>query len=190
MFNAITQKITSLVVAAGSLFLSSVTGTNAVFEEIEIIRKNNRIVLSATLTNCFSEELDKIFLSGEIIRINFQVNTFEKNNNEPIDEKIFYHFIKYDLVDQYYEIYLSEKDKNLIVEDIIESKTHLAKIEEYVVIETNLLELGKKYYVRLIASMESIHLDALNKNIDLMIYWNKKRATCITQEFEKSILKS
>lgn len=190
MLSAITQKITSLIIAAGSLFLSSVTGTNAVFEDVEIIRYDNRIVFSATLSNCFNEELDKIFLSGEIIRINFVIQTFEKGNREPIDEKTFHHHIKYDLVDQYYEVYISEKDDNFIIEDIAESKIQLAKIEEFEIIKTDLLELGRKYYIKLTAEMESIYLDALKKNIDLMLYWNNKRATCRTQEFEKSLLKS
>ena len=189
MLSAITQKITSLIVAAGSLFLSSVTGTNAVFTDVEIIRYDNKIVCSATLSNCFNEELDKIFLSGEIIRINFVIQTFEKGNKEPIDEKNFYHHIKYDLVDQYFEIYLSETDNNFVSEDITESKTKLAKIEEFEVIKTDLLELGRKYYIKLTAEMESIYLDALHKNIDLMIYWNNKNATLKTKLFEKSILK-
>lgn len=188
MLSAITQKITSLIVAAGSLFLSSVTGTNAVFEDVEIIRYDNKIVCSATLSNCFNEELDKIFLSGEIIRINFQVQTFEKGNREPIDEKTFHHHIKYDLVDQYFEIYLSEKDNNFVSEDITESKTKLAKIEEFEVIKTDILEFGKKYYIKLTAEMEPIYLNALKKNIDLMIYWNNKKAVCKTKVFEKSIL--
>ena len=188
MLSAITQKITSLILAAGSLFLSSVTGTNAAFTEVEIIREDNIIVCSATLTNCYNEELDKIFLLGQNVRINFIFQIFEQRNKNPIYEKRFYHQIKFDLVDEYFEVYLSENDDNFITEDITELKTKLAKIEEVEVVKTDILEFGKKYYIKLTAKMEPIYLDAIQKNIDLMIYWNNKKATFSSELFEKSHL--
>ncbi len=188
MLSALSQKITSLIIAAGSLFFSSVTGINPGFSDVKIVVEDDQIVCSASLTNCYSEELDKIFLSGQNIKINFTIQTFEQGKKKPIYEKKFYHKIKYDLVDEYFEVYRLEKDDNLIIYSLQEAKDKLARIENVETVNLDLLKFGKKYYIKLIATMQPIFFDAIKKNIDLMIYWNYKKATFSSELFEKSVL--
>ncbi len=187
MLSALSQKITSLIIAAGSLLLSSVTGTDAGFSDVKIVAEDNQIVCYASLTNCYSKDLDKIFLSGQDIKINFTVQTFEQRKKKPIYEKKFYHKIKYDLVDEYFEVFLSEKKDNFITNSLKEAKDKLARIENVETVNLDLLKFGKKYYIKLIATMQPIFFDAIKKNIDLMIYWNNKKATFSSEIFEKSV---
>ena len=188
MLSAITEKITSLIIAAGSLFFSSVTGINPGFSDVKIVVEDNQIVCSASLTNCYSKDLDKIFLSGQNIKINFTIQTFEQGKKKPIYEKKFYHQIKYDLVDEYFEVFLSEKKDNFITNSLKEAKDKLARVEQIEAAKSTLLKFGKKYYIKLIATMQPIFFDAFQKNIDLMIYWNNKKATFSSELFVKPLL--
>lgn len=188
MLAALSQKITSLIIAAGSLFFSSVTGINPGFSDVKIVIDDDQIVCSASLTNCYSDELDKIFLSGQDIKINFAIQIFEQGKKKAISEKNFYHQIKYDLVDEDFEVYLSETNDEFTTESLKEVKDKLARVERFEAIKSNLLRFGKKYYLKFTASMEPIFFDAFQKNIDLMIYWNNKKATFSSELFEKSVL--
>lgn len=188
MIGTLAEKIASFIITAGSLLFPSVGGINPSFSDVQIAVVNNGIVCSARLINCYSEELDKIFLSGKEIRINFTVQTFEQGKEKPMHERKFCHQMKYDLVDQYFEVYLSETDEKFITESLDEVKERMARIERFVAVKVSLLEFGKRHYLKFTASMEPVFFDAFQKNIDLMIYWNNKKATFLSELFEKPAL--
>ena len=187
MFELLLKKIATAVVSFGSIFIASITGINPEFINVIITNDNTNIVCSAQLSNCFQDDFDKIFNSGQIIQMTFIVNLYEKNNKSPLVSREFYHQVKYDLVDHFYELYLSETEEKLHYTKLSEVKHKLINISNFEVIELDELESGKKYYIEIIASLSKIYLDAVKKNINLMIFWNFKKPTYISDFFEKPV---
>jgi len=188
MFEAIAQRITSTAIALGSMVFASVAGTNATFDAPDITVSGSKIVISTQLTECFTEELDKIFQSGQPIRIYFRVSLHEQQSDNPVLVKDFYHQVRYSLVDKYYEVYLSEKDASTTAISIGEVHRNLASVNQYGVIEADYLEPGTHYYIRITAYMQKIQLPGMEDEIDLMNYWNGKEPELRTEPFEKSML--
>lgn len=171
------EKIISSLITLGSLLFPAIPGTDANFSEIMLSQNEQGITCSANLTNWYNEELNKIFCLGEKIRIRFTAETFEKDADSPIYRKQFYHQIMFDLVDEYFEIYYSASNEKFITYDIAVAADYLARLDEVLLVEFSALEPDKKYYIKLTAEMDPLYLDAVEKNIDLMIYWNNKKAS-------------
>ncbi len=187
MFELLIKKIATAVVSFGSMFLASITGVNPSFENVTIIQQYDNIVCSAELSNCFSDDFNKIFNSGQTISITFIIRLYEKNNKTPLVKKEFYHQVKYDLVDRYYEVYLSEIEETFIYTELSEVKNKIIDISDIEIIEIDELESGKKYYIEMSASLPTIYLDAVKRDVNLMIFWNFKKPTYISDLFERPI---
>jgi hypothetical protein len=179
------EKITSLLITLGTLFFSTITGTNATFSNVVLSQNEQGITCSATLTDWYNEELNKIFLLGEKIRIHFTAETFEENADSPVYRKQFYHQIMFDLVDEYFEIYYSESNEKFITYDIAKATDYLARVDNVLIVEFSTLEPNKRYYIKFTAEMGPLYLDAVEKNIDLMMYWNNKKASFTSSLFSR-----
>lgn len=188
MFEAIAQRITTTAIALGSLLFGSVAGTNATFDTPDIKINGSKIVISAQLENCYTEELDKIFRSGKPVRIYFRVSLHEEQSDNPILVRDFYHQVRYSLVDKYYDVYYSELDVSKTALEIEEVHEYMATIDQYEVIEADNLQPGTSYYIRITAFMKNIRLPGIREDINLMSYWKGREPELKSESFEKSVL--
>ncbi len=188
MFESIAQQITTTAITLGSLLFGSVVGTNATFDTPRISVNGSKIVISAELVNCYTEELDKIFQSGKPVRIYFRVSLHEGKTNNPVLVRDFYHQVRYSLVDKYYDVYFSEHDVNRTALTTGEVHEHLSTIDQYEVIEADNLRPGTEYYIKITAFMKDIRLPGINEDISLMSYWKGREPQLKSESFEKSVL--
>ncbi|HKJ68066.1 MAG TPA: DUF4390 domain-containing protein [bacterium] len=188
MFQSIVEKLAATAIAVGSVFFTTVDGTNAVFENPEIHTNGGQVVISATLNNCFTEELDRLFQSGRPVRFYFRVTLHRNGTGQVIQFNDFHHQVRYNLVDQYYQIYLSEKDQTMNAVSLEEVHRHMTAIRGYQVIDESALETGQEYYVEIRAYMLKMSLPGVKDEIDMMSYWNKTEPAIRTEPFAKEDL--
>lgn len=188
MFETLAQKVASTAIALGSLFFSSITGTNATFDNPQINVNASKITITTQLKNCYTEEMDRLFQSGQPVRFYFRVSIKQNRNDKVLIVKDFYHQIKFSLVDNYYQIYLSETDETINAVTLEEAHREMASIARYEVIDANYLERDRQYYIHLTAYMKDIRLPGMQENINLMSYWKGVEPTLKSNAFDKSVL--
>jgi len=171
------------------MFYSTIDGVNAEFDPIELSTKGMSVLIKTRLDNCFTEELDEIFQSGEEIIIHFYAAIFKESNKNPILEKSFYHSLRYSLVDESFEVYRSEDREIIPSLNILNAKNALAVINGYPVLSINELSSSGLYRIRLKAWMGKIHLQGMDEPLNLMYYWNSIKPSQQSKSFRRDIFK-
>lgn len=189
LFSLISKKIVSTVIAIGSLFYSTISGVVAEFDEIHLGTNGDRLVLSTRLSNCFSEDLDRILTSGREIKIYFLVEIVEATSEEPTHEVTFYHSLEYSLVDRIYQVFRSQNGDRRDGLSLERGKEMVAELDEVVVIAASGLSSGKVYRVRVTAHMGKIELPGTEEELNLMFYWNSLKPTGTSEPFTKEIFR-
>lgn len=188
MFQSIVEKLASTAIAVGSLFFTSVTGTNATFENPQIQESGSQVVISANLTNCFTDELDRIIQSGRPVRINFRVTLHQTGAPQVVLLQDFYHEVQYSLVDHVYQVYFSESNHTTNAATLDEMHSQMSGIDRYRVIDESTLTDDTQYYIQIRAYMEKIKLPGMKEEINLMNYWNNTEPLLISDAFSKEDL--
>jgi len=188
MFETLAQKVATTAIAIGSLFFTSISGTNAVFDNPQIDVNGSKITITAQLKNCFTEEMDQLFQSGQHVRFYFRVSIRKKNSDKVVIVKDFYHQIKYSLVDNYYQVYSSETDQTVNAVTLGEAHQEMASITQYEIIDADYLDQDEQYYIQVTAYMKNIRLPGMNEELNLMSYWNGTEPTIQSDAFDKSVL--
>jgi len=188
MFQSIVEKLASTAIAVGSLFFTSVTGTNATFENPQIQESGSQVVISTNLTNCFTDELDRIIQSGRPVRFNFRVTLHYSGSQQVVLLQDFYHEVQYSLVDHVYQVYFSEREQTVNAATLEEMHTRMSGVDQYQVIDENTLSDNTEYYIQIRAYMEKISLPGMKEEINLMNYWNNTEPLLISGAFDKDDL--
>lgn len=177
------------IISVGSLFYSAILGVNAEFDELLLKSRGDRLVLSTQLTNCFSDDLDRIFSSGKEVKINFIVQVLDKVKDKLAQETAFYHSIRFSLIEKVYTVHLSEIEEDRYGLTLEEAKNLIVEIEEYFVISENLLQDRGLYEVKITASMGKIFLPGMDEKTNLMFYWNSLKPTVSSDSFTINIFR-
>lgn len=189
VFTAISKKIVSTVIAIGSLFYSSISGVVAEFDDLSLEIQGDRMVLSTRLVNCFSEDLDTIFRSGEEIRIYFQVEVLEGETPSPVQETTFHHGITYSLIDDSYAVYRSNTEKRQTGLSLANAKAMLSELDEVGVVVASELSFGVDYVIRVTAYMDRVALPGMEEELNLMYYWNSLKPTATSKPFTRDLFR-
>ena len=80
---AFSKKVISTIIAVGSMFYSTIDGVTPSMVTPEIRFKNDNLFISTTIDNCYTEELNQIFYSGNIIPISFSVKLYREDEKDP-----------------------------------------------------------------------------------------------------------
>ncbi|MFQ6612797.1 MAG: DUF4390 domain-containing protein [Fidelibacterota bacterium] len=186
IFSVLSRKIVTAVISIGSLFYSTIPGTNASFTDLLLSIKGQQLVLSTHLENCFSDELDQVFRSGKEIKIYFRVELVQAGNNKSVKDTTFYHSISYSVLDDVFDVYLTETETRYPNLNLEQAKEFLVEIEGYRAITVDQLKKDRTYYLRLEAKMDKIKLQGMEEPLNLMFYWNSLKpvvqSTPFTQE--------
>ncbi len=188
LFSILVKRITSTIIAIGSLFYSTINGVNAELDNVKLSASGGHLFISTRLTSCFSEDLDRIFQSGQEIKIHYLIQVFESGVTNPIYETTFYNSITYSLIDQIYTVYSSEKSLRIEGVTLWRAKEFLSTIENHVVLSAYQIRRGKEYFVRLSAFMGEIQLPGMEEKLNLMFYWNSLRPTYESDLFDKNMI--
>ncbi|TSA27408.1 hypothetical protein D4R71_02210 [bacterium] len=187
MLEALSRQITTLVIAASSLFSSHVT---PIFDNCSYHLQDNVLVFSGRIINCYTKDLDQIMQSGQEIVLEFTYRIHEQNHEMPLHMNSETHSIKYDVVDRFFTIDKTESRENFIFLDFSEAKQNFVLLEVLDIQHIDFFEEGRKYYFEVTAYLHSVYLEEMEKNIELMKYWNNKSPTYRSPVFSIDDLKS
>jgi len=181
------DKIITGIIAIGSMFYSTISGVSPEFEPCIIFSRGDHVIISTELTNCYSEDLDKIFQTGQEIRIQFEIEVFAGDSDTPAQVFRIFHSIKFSLLDHYYEVYYSEDEEIYQFETLGEAKDYLCNLSDYQVLTRDQLMPGAQHQISVSAFMGKIHLPDIHEEINLMFYWNSIKPEVDTQFFTTAI---
>ncbi|MCH7764815.1 MAG: DUF4390 domain-containing protein [Candidatus Marinimicrobia bacterium] len=187
IFTNLFQKTINAVIAIGSLFYSTIDGVRADFTLLDVDVSHNIVIVSTQLINCFSDDLDQIFRSGERVSIYYKLELISDQNNQPIYQKNFSHSIRYSLLEKTYDVYKSEIETVLIGLDFIQAKNEMSQIIAFPTIDVEQLKSNIVYHFRITAWMDNIQLQGMDKPLNLMYYWSSIRPVNDSPEFQDMI---
>ncbi|MEE8336064.1 MAG: DUF4390 domain-containing protein [Candidatus Neomarinimicrobiota bacterium] len=185
-FSILSKKIITSVISVGSIFYSTITGVNASFSSLELSAKGDNIIISATLENCFSPELDQILRSGLEIKINFLAELLDQENQKIVRDTIFYHSLKYSVLEDDYGVFTSENQNYYNQLTLAQSKLILSKIEKFQIIKIENLNQNINYRIKLTAWLDKIEIRSRDEPLNLMFYWKSIKPTGLTTSFSKA----
>lgn len=183
-----TDKIISGIIAIGSLFYSTIPGVNAEFLPIVFSPRGGALLVNTQLDQCFSPELDEIILTGHPIRFHYTLQVLESGTNKVVKENNFYHEIQYFLLDRVFTIQTSENQEIHNTESLAKAKEYVTELNTIYTVSSEDIRFDREYYVKIIASLDKIFIPNLDKEIDLMYYWNKKKPEISSALFNRSLI--
>jgi len=187
MFGTITDRLIATIISIGSLFFPFIDGIEPVFNDVRISIIENTLVLSMHLENCYTEELDKILMSGQVVTLRFQAELYDRIQTQPILIRQFYQTLRYNPLEKQYWLYSSEKDNSDTFSTLQQVHRNFSTLNNIYLLKAGDLEKGKNYFIRLTAYLDPITFISQKSNLDLMLYWNNKKPIVNTESFNLSI---
>ena len=190
LFSAFSKKVISSIIAIGSMFYSTIDGVTPEMSIEDLYFRNDHLVVNTILTNCFTEELEQIFASGNKIPVNFDVELFSGNNKLPDSTYSFFHLLQFSPIDNNYAVFLSEKNEYIYSLNLEQAKAIFTSIIEHDLISVNELESNTSYHIKITAWLDKIHMRGMEEELNLLFYWNSIKPSISTEMFTKSDFQS
>lgn len=187
MFDTIADRLITTIISIGSLIFPFIESIEPIFTDVQFKVVGNALYLSATLENCYTEELDKVISSGQPVIVRFEAELFNEKAKKPVLNNKFFRSVRYNLLDKQYEVYLSEKEMRLLLGDINLVHQHLATLRDVKIFDSSNLKRGQQYYIRLTGLLENITFIGGESELDLMLFWNNHRPVVNTSSFNSTI---
>jgi len=187
MFGTITDRLIATIISVGSMFFPFIDGIEPVFNDVRISIVENALVLSMHLENCYTEELDKILMSGQAVTLRFQAELFDRDQKQPLLTKQFYQTLRYNPLEKHYRLYSSEKDDSDTYGTLPQVHMNFSALNNIKLLKSGDLEKGRDYFIRLMAYLDPVTFIGEKSNLDLMLYWNNKKPVVNTETFNLSI---
>ena len=186
IFAAFSKKVISTIIAVGSMFYSTIDGVTPTMKTPELHYKNEYIFVSTTLENCYTEDLNQIFYSGNIIPVYFSVDLFQTSKKDPDSTFTFYHTLQYSPIGNDFTIFHSELDETMSSLNFEQVKILLTRLTNYRVTSSNNIDDDNYYYIKITAWLDKIHLEGMDEELNLLYYWNSIKPYSKTVQFTKS----
>lgn len=187
MFGTFTDRIIASIITIGSLFFPFIDGIEPVFTNVNLVRGESALVLSMYLENCYTDDLDKILMSGQPVTLQFSADLYDKAQTRPIMSKQFHHRLRYNPLEKRYQMYLSETGATEYFTTIQDVHKNFSAIDGLKIVTPSDIEKNHRYFIRLSAHLEPITFIGQDSDLDLMLFWNNKRPVVSTEVFDISI---
>ena len=183
---AFSKKVISTIIAVGSMFYSTINGVTPTMNTPEIQYKNDFIYISTTIENCYTEDLNQIFYSGNMIPIYFSVELYRDGKKEPDSTYTFYHALQYSPIGDDFTIFYSERNKTVSSLNLDQAKEILPRIVNYPTTSSDYIDDNVNYYITITAWLEKIQFEGMEEELNLSYYWNSIKPNNKTEQFSKS----
>lgn len=185
IFAAFSKKVISTIIAVGSMFYSTIDGVTPKMNIPELQYKNDYVLVSTMIENCYTEELDQIFYSGNVIPMHFAVELYQAGEKNPDSTYTFYHSLQYSPIGNDFTIYYSERDITISSLNIDQAKALYPLVTNYRVTSSNDIDDNINYYLKITAWLGKIHLEGMEKELNLLFYWNSIKPNSKSAPFTK-----
>jgi hypothetical protein len=186
IFAAFSKKVISTIIAVGSMFYSTIDGVTPRMNTPEIQYKNDNIYISTTIESCYTEDLNQIFYSGNMIQIFFSVDLYRVGHKDPDSTFNFYHALQYSPIGDDFTIFYSERDETISSLNLDQTKVLFPRVTNYRVTSSNNITDNIYYYFKITAWLDKIHLEGMEEEINLLYYWNSIKPNIKSTLFTKS----
>lgn len=151
----------ALILLMSFLFAIPARAEEAGLTDIVITNTRDHLLLYFTVTDCFTEDMEKAIENGIITTFTFFIRLYETRalwwDKELADLKVS-HEIQYDNLKKVYVLKLSEKQKSISVKDFDEAKKLMSEIVGLKVTELHKLHKDRRYQIRMMAELDEIKL--------------------------------
>ncbi len=186
IFAAFSKKVISTIIAVGSMFYSTIDGVTPNMNAPELQYKNDYVLVSTMIENCYTEELDQIFYSGNLIPMYFSVELYQEGERKPDSTYTFYHSLQYSPIGDDFTVYYSEQDKIISSLNINQVKQLLPRVTDYRVTSANNINDNINYYFKITAWLDKIQLEGMEEELNLLYFWNSIKPNSKSDIFTKS----
>ncbi len=186
IFAAFSKKVISTIIAVGSMFYSRIDGVTPTMNSPEIQYKNDYIYISTIIENCYTEDLNQIFYSGNMIPIYFSVDLYQVGQKDPDSTYNFYHALQYSPIGDDFTIFYSEFNETISSLNLDQAKTLLPMITNYRTTSSKNIDNNRNYYIKITAWLDKIHLEGMEEELNLLYYWNSIKPNSTSTVFTKS----
>ncbi len=180
------KKVISTIIAVGSMFYSTIDGVTPSINIPDLQYKNDYVLVSTTIENCYTKELDQIFYSGNLIPIYFVAELYQEGIKSPDSTFTFYHTLQYSHIGNDFTIYYSERDETISSLNMDQAKILFPRITRYQVISSDDIGENINYYVNITAWLDKIQLEGMEDELNLLYYWNSIQPNSKSTQFTKS----
>jgi hypothetical protein len=180
------KKVISTIIAVGSMFYSTIDGVTPSINIPDLQYKNDYVLVSTMIENCYTKELDQIFYSGNLISMYFTVELFQEGLNSADTTHTFYHTLQYSPIGNDFSIYFSERNEIISSLNMDQAKILFSRITGYQVISSENIGEDINYYVKITAWLDKIQLEGMEDELNLLYYWNSIQPNSKSTLFIKS----
>jgi len=181
--NPFLERLITTIISIGSLILPSISGIDPVFSHVDFLIEGNRLLISAALDNCYSEDFDTFLKSGETIRLNFTLELFAEKQNRPIAKQVITHQVRYNLIEQRFVMIFSEYPRSVELATLEQVHAQLVRLHRVEALSAKALKSQQRYYLVLSADLASLALVGRKDPFNLMLLWNKTAPRSRSQTF-------
>jgi len=189
-FAAFSKKVISTVIAVGSMFYSTIDGVTPTMSITDFHFRNEYLYVSTVLENCYTDELNQILASGNEIPINFNVELFEENAKTADTTFTYNHILRYSPLDKDFSVYLSEENRFIHSLSFDQAKSIFTNFNQRSIISSKVLPDNRRYYIKLTAWLDRIHLQGMEDELNLIYYWNSIKPTDSSPLFTRAHFQS
>jgi hypothetical protein len=135
-------------------------GAEALIEGLRIVKGDENISISFSVTNCFNKKMEEAIKSGIPTTFNFFVKLHKKRFplwKKKIVAHRFRHTLTYDTLKDTFRILLEEKGEEIQVHDLDEAKQYMRRVEAFVVVKGRALRRGN-YKLAIKAEIDPVKL--------------------------------
>ncbi len=186
IFAAFSKKVISTIIAVGSMFYSTIDGVTPDMSALELHYKNDYILVSTMLENCYTSEFDQIFFSGNVITIYFTVDLYQDGGKDADSTNTFFHALQYSPLGDDFTIYFSEQNETISSLSIDQVKALFPRITDYRVTSSDNIYDNINYYLEITAWLDKIRFEGMEEELNLLYYWNSIKPTNKSAPFTKS----
>ena len=186
IFAAFSKKVISTIIAVGSMFYSTIDGVTPTMNAPEIQYKNDYIYISTTIENCYTEDLNQIFYSGNMIPIYFSVDLYQDGHRTPDSTYTFYHALQYSPIGDDFTIFFSERNETVSSLNLDQAKNILPRVINYPTTSSGKIDDNTNYYISVTAWLDKIQFEGMEEKLNLLYYWNSIKPNSKTEQFSKS----
>ena len=186
IFAAFSKKVISTIIAVGSMFYSTINGVTPTMNTPEIQYKNDFIYISTTIENCYTEDLNQIFYSGNMIPIYFSVDLYQDGHRAPDSTYTFYHALQYSPIGDDFTIFFSERNETVSSLNLDQAKNILPRVINYPTTSSGKIDDNTNYYISVTAWLDKIQFEGMEEELNLLYYWNSIKPNNKTEQFSKS----
>lgn len=170
------QVACSLLVASLLLSTPAMAEQEPVIDDIVITAANSTLVLFATVTNCFTDEMLEGVRNGIPLtfRFDLRLNKIRKNwfDSELVKHKI-NHTLSYDPLKEEYQVAFAEKERPEVTRSLEEAKKMMADLNGLQLYPLNELQVGSPYSLEIKATLvENTFPLGIHSIIPFTSLWN------------------